>query len=74
MAQETRPAQTPFSEEKWSQTPAAVQEFLLSLIMQVQEPEAEIVDLSERVNRNSHNWSGGRVTVLPTKTHLMLRG
>ncbi len=47
----------PFSEEEWEQTLAAVQEFLLSQIMQVQKLEAEITDLRERVNRNSHNSS-----------------
>lgn len=57
LAQETRPLQTPFSDEDWAQTPLAVQEFLLSLIVHVQKLEAEIAKLSEQVKRNAHNSS-----------------
>lgn len=57
MVQEMRPTQMPFSEEEWAQTPSAVQEFLLSLVVRVQELEAEIAELKERVNRNSRNSS-----------------
>ena len=49
--------QMPFTSEEWEQTPAAVQEFVLSLIAQVQRLEAEVATLSERVNRNSRNSS-----------------
>jgi transposase len=57
MAQEKRPTQLPFSEEEWAETPSAVQEFLLSLVVKVEELEAEIAELKERVNRNSRNSS-----------------
>lgn len=56
MEQETA-GEKPFSDEEWAQTPPAVQEFLLSLIVHVQKLEAEIAELRERVNRNSHNSS-----------------
>ena len=49
--------QMPFTSEEWEQTPAAVQEFILSLIVQVQRLEAEVATLRERVNRNSRNSS-----------------
>jgi len=54
---ETTPEPMPFSAEEWAQTPKAVQEFVLSLIVQVQALEAEITTLRERVNRNSRNSS-----------------
>ena len=54
---ETTPEPMPFSAEEWAQTPKAVQEFVLSLIAQVQALEAEITTLRERVNRNSRNSS-----------------
>ena len=57
MVQETQPEQTPISEEEWAQTPPAVQEFVLALIAHVQELEAEVSALRERVNRNSRNSS-----------------
>jgi len=55
--QETIPEQMPFSAEEWAQTPKAVQEFVLSLVVHVQALEAEIATLRERVNRNSRNSS-----------------
>ena len=57
MIQGTRPEQTSFSEEEWAQTPSAVQEFVLALVAHVQELEAELSVLRERVNRNSRNSS-----------------
>jgi len=54
---ETTPEQMPFSAEEWAQTPKAVQEFVLSLVVHVQALEAEITTLRERVNRNSRNSS-----------------
>lgn len=55
--QETLPEQMLFSDEEWAQTPKAVQEFVLSLIVHVQALETEIAALREQVNRNSHNSS-----------------
>ncbi len=49
--------QMPFSEEEWAQTPPAVQEFVLALVIGVQELEAELATLREQVNRNSRNSS-----------------
>ncbi len=49
--------QMSFSEEEWCATPAAVQEFVRTLIKRVEQLEAEVVDLRERVNRNSQNSS-----------------
>jgi len=56
-AQETEVEQMPFSAEEWAQTPQAVQEFVLTLVARVQALEAEVADLREQVNRNSHNSS-----------------
>ena len=55
--QETLSEQIPFSAEEWVQTPKAVQEFVLSLIVRVQALEAEVGALREQVNRNSRNSS-----------------
>lgn len=57
MVQRTQPEQTIFSEQEWAQTPPAVQEFVLALLLRVQELEAELATLRERVNRNSRNSS-----------------
>lgn len=57
MAEETGAKQKPFTEEEWEQTPPAVQEFLLSLMVTVKKLEAEIAELKERLNRNSRNSS-----------------
>jgi transposase len=57
MVQKTQPEQTPFTEEEWAQTPPAVQEFILALIVDVQKLETEVSALRERVNRNSRNSS-----------------
>jgi transposase len=56
-ARETELEQMPFSVEEWAQTPQAVQEFVLTLVARVQALEAEVADLREQVNRNSHNSS-----------------
>jgi len=47
----------PFSAEEWAQTPPAVQEFVLSLLVRVQALEAEVAALREQLNRNSGNSS-----------------
>lgn len=47
----------PFSAEEWSQTPPAVQEFVLSLLVRVQVLEEEVAALREQLNRNSGNSS-----------------
>jgi transposase len=47
----------PFSAEEWSQTPPAVQEFVLLLLVQVQVLEEEVAALREQLNRNSGNSS-----------------
>ncbi len=57
MVQQTQPEQITFSEKEWAQTPPAVQEFVLSLVVRVQELETELSVLRERVNRNSRNSS-----------------
>jgi transposase len=57
MVQEMQPQQASFSEEEWAQTPVAVQEFVLALVARVQALEAELSNLREQVNRNSHNSS-----------------
>ena len=54
---EAMPEQMLFSAEEWQQTPKAVQEFVLSLVVRVQELETEVAVLRERVNRNSGNSS-----------------
>ncbi len=54
---EATPEPMPFSAEEWEQTPKVVQEFVLSLVVRVQELESEVVVLRERVNRNSSNSS-----------------
>ena len=56
-SQETIPDQAPFSAEEWSQTPPAVQSFVLTLLARVQALETEIANLREQVNRNSRNSS-----------------
>ena len=55
--QKTLSEQMPFSDEEWAQTPKAVQEFVLILIVRVQALEAEVAALREQLNRNSHNSS-----------------
>lgn len=50
-------AQLPFSAEEWGQTPPAVQEFVLSLLVRVHALEAEVAALREQLNRNSGNSS-----------------
>ncbi len=57
MEQQTQPEQTIFSEQQWAQTPPAVQEFVLTLLVRVRELEAELAALREQVNRNSRNSS-----------------
>jgi len=57
VTQETLAGQMPFSDEEWAQTPRAVQEFVLSLIVRVRALEVEAADLREQVNRNSRNSS-----------------
>jgi transposase len=47
----------PFSAEEWVQTPPAVQEFVLSLLVRVEALEAEVAALREQLNRNSDNSS-----------------
>lgn len=54
---EIHSAQMPFLAEEWVQTPAAVQEFVLSLIVRLQALETEVADLREQLNRNSGNSS-----------------
>ena len=54
---EAMPEQMLFSAAEWQQTPKAVQEFVLSLVVRVQELETEVAVLRERVNRNSGNSS-----------------
>ena len=49
MDQTTKPQQGTITEEEWAQTPAAVQELVLSLIVRVQELEAEVAKLREQV-------------------------
>jgi transposase len=51
------PEQMLFSAEEWQEPPKAVQEFVLSLVVRVQELESEVAVLRERVNRNSGNSS-----------------
>jgi hypothetical protein len=53
--QGTPSEQMALSDEEWAQTPRAVQEFVLSLIVRVQALEAVIAALHEQVNRNSRN-------------------
>ena len=55
--QGTLSEQAPFSDEEWAQTPKAVQEFVLSLIVRVQALEAEVAALREQLNHNSRNSS-----------------
>ena len=55
--QETVLDQMPFSAEEWAQTPQAVQEFVLSLVVRVQGLEAEVATLREQLDRNSRNSS-----------------
>lgn len=47
----------PFSAEEWAQTPPAIQEFVRSVLVQVQALEAEVATLREQLNRNSDNSS-----------------
>jgi len=49
--------QMPFSAEEWGQTPVAIQEFVVSLIVRLQALEIEVADLREQLNRNSRNSS-----------------
>lgn len=55
--QETNLAQLPFSAEEWEQTPAAIQEFVVSLLVRIQTLEAEVAGQSEQLKRNSGNSS-----------------
>lgn len=57
VAPETNNDPLPFSAEEWDQTPPAVQEFVLSLLVRVQTLEAEVTRLREQLNRNSGNSS-----------------
>ncbi len=57
MIQETKPDPTFFFQREWAETPLAVQEFVLALIVRVQELEAEVAVLGEQLNRNSRNSS-----------------
>lgn len=56
-SQETNSEQMPFTAEEWAQTPVAVQEFVLSMIVRLQALETEVADLQEQLNRNSRNCS-----------------
>jgi transposase len=47
----------PFSAEEWAQTPPAVQQFVLNLLVRVQTLEAEVAGLREQLHRNSGNSS-----------------
>ena len=47
MPQETIPEQMPFTSEEWEQTPTAVQEFILSVVVHVQRLKAEVAPLRE---------------------------
>jgi transposase len=49
--------QMPFTAEEWGQTPPAVQQFVLTLLITLQSVQAENVDLQERFNRHSGNSS-----------------
>lgn len=49
--------QMPFSAKEWDQTPPAVQEVVLALLVRVEALEAEVADLREQLNRNSTNSS-----------------
>ena len=49
--------QMPFSAKEWAQTPEPLLEFVVSMVARMQELEAELSTLRERVNRNSHNSS-----------------
>lgn len=57
VAPETNNDSLPFSAEEWDQTPPAVQEFVLSLLVRVQTLEAEVAGMREQLNRNSGNSS-----------------
>jgi hypothetical protein len=57
MPQEINRVQMPFSAEEWSQTPPAVQEFVLSLLVRMQVLEEEVATLREQLNGNSGNSS-----------------
>jgi transposase len=57
LPQETNEEQLPFSAEEWAQTPPAIQEFVLSLLVRVQVLEAEVAALRAQLNRNSGNSS-----------------
>jgi hypothetical protein len=48
--QEAPQPQMPFSDEEWAQTPRAVQEFVLTLLVRIQPLEAELADLHEQVS------------------------
>lgn len=47
----------PFSAEEWAQTPPAVQEFVVSLLVRVEALETEVAAVREQLNRNSDNSS-----------------
>jgi hypothetical protein len=49
--------QMPFTAEEWDQTPPAVQQFVLTLLVTLQSVQAENADLQERFNRHSGNSS-----------------
>lgn len=50
-------ATKPFTAEEWAQTPKKVQNFVLALMARVEALEAEVADLREQLQRNSHNSS-----------------
>ncbi len=46
-----------FTGEEWTQTPEAVQVFVLSLLERIETLETKVTELQEQVNRNSQNSS-----------------
>jgi transposase len=54
---EIRVEQMPFTAEEWAQTPPAVQEFVLTLLVTLQMVQGEKANLHERLNRHSGNCS-----------------
>jgi transposase len=54
---EIRVEQMPFTVEEWAQTPPAVQEFVLTLLVTLQMGQGEKANLHERLNRHSGNSS-----------------
>jgi transposase len=57
MKKGTQPELAKIKDEEWAQTPRSVQELVVSLIIRLEELEAEVAELRERINRNSNNSS-----------------